>query len=563
MVGHTLWRTLVRIIEYKLKHPHTIEEMPGGGQLPLVAFGNQNRVISGNPDMTFFYKVFKRFTHFSQESITILMDGPTEMSLDTPIRIRAKIPRHADLLSDLTLVFAIPDIYSKMYHGYNPSFRWIHMFGAFIISSIGIYIGGSKVQEFPGEWIALRAQMDMPIDTYSKWRTMIGDTPEMHTPERGVYGNSPNYPYDTGNYPHNIADPSGATAPSIPSREIRVPLPFWFTESIGKALPLVALQLHEVEIQITFRSLREVYRIMDVTFNKEPNRYGISLAKNNAFPTSIDPNDPDANDNLTLQNEYGSFIDVSSGLIRTFYSAEGTGAIMQDGFIMNAHLEGNYIYITDKERQLFAQREVASLVHQVQIFQYPGIVSRTKFDIDAHNLVHRMVFFARRSDAIPSRNDYINMTNWKSGQAPYWPVSTMPYIPNSGKLLPYSQRDILKSARLLCAGTELFEEKPAMYFELQNAFTSTTGGGMNALNPGVRPDDVIGPIYQIPFAFHASDHEQPSGSLNSSRLREFQLEVNPWQLDPNSQFVYDFTVYIESLNLVKFTNGMGGMAFAV
>ena len=86
---------------------------------------------------------------------------------------------------------------------------------------------------------------------------------------------------------------------------------------------------------------------------------------------------------------------------------------------------------------------------------------------------------------------------------------------------------------------------------------------MNALNPGVRPEDVMGPIYQIPFAFHASDHDQPSGSLNSSRLREFQLEVNPWTLDPNSQFVYDFTVYVESLNLVKFTNGMGGMAFAV
>ena len=525
--------------------------------------------------MTFFYKVFKRYTHFSQESITILMDGPNEMTLDTPIRVRSKIPRHADLLTDLTLVFSIPDIFSKIYGMYAPSFRWIHMLGAFIISSVGIYVGGSKVQEFPGEWIAVRAQMDMPIDKYAKWRSMVGDTPELHTPERGLYGKSANYPYDTGEYPHNVADPSGsATAPSIPTREIRVPLPFWFADSIGKALPLVALQLHEVEIQITFRSLREVYRIMDYAFNKEPNRYGVSLGviptgesipyPNMNFPTSIDPTDPAAFDNLTLQANYCPFTDVSSGLLRTFYSAEGTNLIQQDGFIMNAHLEGNYVYITDKERQLFAQREIATLVHQVQLFQYPGIVSRTKFDIDAHNLVHRLIFFARRSDAIPARNDYLNMTNWKySGQAPYSPIQPPAPTPNSGKLLPYGQRDILRSARLVCAGTELFEEKPAMYFELQNPLTTTTGGGMNALNPGVRPEDVMGPIYQIPFAFHASDHNQPSGSLNSSRLREFQLEVNPWTLDPNTQFVYDFTVYIESLNLVKFTNGMGGMAFAV
>lgn len=527
--------------------------------------------------MTFFYTVFKRFTHFSQESITILMDGPNEMTLDTAIRIRAKIPRHADLLSDLTLVFSVPDIYSKFFASirYAPSFRWIHMLGAFIISTVGIYVGGSKVQEFPGEWIALRAQMDMPTDRYAKWRSMVGDTPEMHTPERGLYGKSTEYPYTAGTYPHNVADPSGrATAPSIPTREIRVPLPFWFTDSVGKALPLVALQLHEVEIQITFRSLREVYRIMDYAVGVEPNRYGISLGSqpsgaskptlNPKFPTSVDPSDPSANDNLTLQADYSTFTDTSSGLLRTFYSAAGTDPILQDGFIMNAHLEGNYIYITDIERQLFAQREIATLVHQVQLFQYPGIVSRTKFDIDAHNLVHRMVFFARRSDAIAARNDYINMTNWKtSGQAPYWPLPASAPTPNSGLLLPYSQRDILKSARLVCAGTELFEEKPAMYFELQATLSTTDGAGMNALNPGVRPEDVIGPIYQIPFALHASDHSQPSGTLNSSRLREFQLEVNPWPLDPNTQFVYDFTVYIESLNLVKFTNGMGGMMFAV
>jgi hypothetical protein len=311
---------------------------------------------------------------------------------------------------------------------------------------------------------------------------------------------------------------------------------------------------------------------MDYACNTEPNRYGVSLGLysntlqapvlNPAFPTSIDTSANGLNNNLTLQADYCPYTDVSSGLLRSFYSADGMTPIMQDGFIMNAHLEGNYIYITDKERQLFAQREITTLVHQIQVFQYPGIVSRTKFDIDAHNLVHRMIFFARRSDAIPARNDFLNMTNWKyPGQAPFWPLTSTNIVSsNTGLLLPYSQRDILKSARLVCAGTELFEEKPAMYFELQTPLSTTLGGGLASL---VRPEDVLGPIYQIPFAVHASDHSRPSGTLNSSRLREFQLEVNPWPLDPNTQFTYDFTVYIESLNFVKFTNGMGGMAFAV
>ena len=96
--------------------------MPGGGQIGIVAYGNQNKLFNGNPDITYFYKVYKRFTHFSQENITITVDGPNQMMMDTPIKIRAKIPRHADLMTDLTFVFDLPEMYSKLYVLYpHPS----------------------------------------------------------------------------------------------------------------------------------------------------------------------------------------------------------------------------------------------------------------------------------------------------------------------------------------------------------------------------------------------------------------------------------------------------------
>lgn len=231
---------------------------------------------------------------------------------------------------------------------------------------------------------------------------------------------------------------------------------------------------------------------------------------------------------------------------------------------MNAHLEGNFIYLTDKERIMFVERELHSLVHQVQLFRFPGVATRTKLDMDIHNLVHRIVFFGRRSDAIQSRNDFLNCSNWKYlNQAPYWPA-TGATTSNAGRLIPYSQRDVLQSARILCAGNELFEEKPAIYFEVQNPYTTTTGGGISGLMPGaLKPDDVLGPIYHLPFALHASDHVQPSGTLNTSRLREIQLEVQPHALDPNSPYVYDFTVYVESLNRIVYKNGMAGLEFAI
>ena len=186
--------------------------MPGGGQIGIVAFGNQNRIFNGNPEFTYFYKVFRRFTHFSQESIAITLDGPNQMMMDTPIKLRAKIPRHADMMTDITLIFELPDIYSNIYApgttAYStaaypdasgtPAFRWIHMLGPMIIDTLSIYVGGSQIQTFPGEWIAVRAATDLSADRYLKWKNLVGDTPELTEPVWGAFGHAPNYPYAKG-----------------------------------------------------------------------------------------------------------------------------------------------------------------------------------------------------------------------------------------------------------------------------------------------------------------------------------------------------------------------------
>jgi hypothetical protein len=232
---------------------------------------------------------------------------------------------------------------------------------------------------------------------------------------------------------------------------------------------------------------------------------------------------------------------------------------------MNARLEGNYIYLTEKEQAMFASRELQHVVHQVQTFTFPSVTAQTRLDLDVHGLINRIIFFGRRTDMIESRNDFTNLSNWKYPcQSPYWPLSPSATTPNSGRLISYAQRDIVRTARLLLAGNELQEVKAAPFYELQTAFQGTTGTGYQGLNPGgIKPDDVMGPLYQMTFGLNASDHEQPSGALNTSRIREVQLEILPWDLDPYSPFAYDFTVYCETINTVKFTNGMGGLGFAI
>jgi hypothetical protein len=557
--------------------------MPGGGQLALVAVGAQNNALNGNPEKTWFYQSIRRHTHFSVENIGILMDGPNELMPDSQIRLRAKIPRHADLLTGLTLVFQLPAIYSSIWslpttnrppQQRIPSFRWIHQIGANIIASLSVFISGTKVQEFPGEWIAARATMDYTAEQYQKWRNLVGDVPELTEPEWGVYGKSPNYPYAVGEYPHSIYDPSGAAAgtvpaPSIPAREIRVPLPLWFTDSWGTALPLVALQLHEVEIQITLRSLHELYRINEPVFNTEPARPGQQLVPNPAWPFTNEPTAiPITYDNLTLQNAWASWNDPIGELGNflqppTAYPMR-TPATIGSAFNLNASLEGNYVYLTEKEQAMFAERALQIMVHQVQVFTYPSVVSKTRLDLDVHGPVTRLMFFGRRSDAIISRNDYVNLSNWKSlTQAPYLPPKSPSVpIPNSGQLINYySFRDCIQSARLLVAGNELYEEKDAPFFELSTPFANAAG--MAGPSLAVKPDNQMAPLYLFPFALNTSDHVAPSGTVNMSRIREVQLEVTPVQLDPNGFYVFDVTAYAESINILKLQNGMGGLAFAV
>ena len=67
--------------------------MTGGGLLTLVAYGQQNVLLSGNPQFTYFYKVFRRYSHFSMENVATPMDGPTELQYDQNIKLRLKIQR--------------------------------------------------------------------------------------------------------------------------------------------------------------------------------------------------------------------------------------------------------------------------------------------------------------------------------------------------------------------------------------------------------------------------------------------------------------------------------------
>ena len=84
----------------------------GGGLLNLVAYGNQNIILNGNPSKTFFKTKYAKYTNFGLQKFRIDFNGQRNLRLTEPSVFTFTVPRYADLLSDTYLVLNLPNIWS-------------------------------------------------------------------------------------------------------------------------------------------------------------------------------------------------------------------------------------------------------------------------------------------------------------------------------------------------------------------------------------------------------------------------------------------------------------------
>jgi hypothetical protein len=529
--------------------------MPGGGLFSLVAYGSQNVLLSGNPDFTYFYKTYKKYTHYAEESQTFVMDGPQELSYDQTVQVRFKVQRTADLVRDIYFVCDLPDIYCKFVDlpvittipqrvsQYN--FSWVNFIGCHLIQSIGFYIGGQKIQEFDGTYLITKAQCDLDANAYQKWQRLVGNVPELYDPANGIYGGG-----STGKgYPlvYNNNGPSGSTTvptnvnrPSIAGRQLQVPIPFWFAESTFGALPLIALQLHECEIRITLRPINQLYRILD------ENGYQVAPGyQYHASPVSLQP-----------QNVYyTSSSDISDVTINNFLTDVGVQKPIINTFQLRPRIQLTYVYVTEEEQKEFSASPLQYLARQVIRYDFDALTTRQLVLLDTHNPVERMMIVSRRSDSLLYRNQVDNFTNWVDPTRPPFLASdggwntTVNLLSSTGQFIVNGQRSILRGLTMICDGTLLQEEKPIEYYTQVIPWKYMTG------NPS--PDLVI-----YPFGL-TSPTAQPNGSINCSRIRKVQLDLDVYPIPVSSFYNYQVSVYVESLNWVAIASGMGGLKYAL
>ena len=177
----------------------------GGGLLQLVAYGAQDVYLTGNPQITFFKVVYRRHTNFAIEAIGQTFNGTPGYGN----RVTCQISRNGDLVHRMYLSLKV-----------NSTTPLCAFYGLRVINFVEIEIGGQKIDKHYSHWLYIWNELSLPKSKRSGYNKMVGMTGgDLST---------------------------GST--------LYVPLEFWFCRNVGLALPLIALQYHEVKINIQFET---------------------------------------------------------------------------------------------------------------------------------------------------------------------------------------------------------------------------------------------------------------------------------------------------------------------
>jgi len=189
--------------------------MTGGGLMQLVAYGAQDFYLTGNAQITYFKVVYRRHTNFATESVEQTFNGSATFGGKAVCNIQ----RSGDLITKMYLN-------TKISGKSTGNWAWVRRVGHALIQDVTLDIGGTTVDKQYGDWLNIWYELARNYAHDRGYDKMIGNTPELTT--IGVGEKSVN---------------------------LWVPLQFACCRNDGLALPVIALQYHDIKISFTFERL--------------------------------------------------------------------------------------------------------------------------------------------------------------------------------------------------------------------------------------------------------------------------------------------------------------------
>jgi len=185
--------------------------------MQLVAYGAQDIYLTGNPQMTFFKVVYRRHTNFAMQTVEQVFSG----TVDFGRKMNCTIARNGDLVGKMYLEADVKKVDNKD----DIKDQLGKRFGHGMIEYVEVEIGGTTIDKHYGRWMDIWSRLTGNADSETKLNTMV----------QGELAS-------TSNADH---------------KKLYVPLNFWFNRNNGLALPLIALQYHEVKLEVKLNTVAD------------------------------------------------------------------------------------------------------------------------------------------------------------------------------------------------------------------------------------------------------------------------------------------------------------------
>jgi len=520
-----------------------------GGLMQLVAYGAQDVYLTGNPQITFWKVTYRRHTNFAMESIEQTFNGQADFGR----RVTCTISRNGDLAYRTYLQITLPEIGQSLGSGQVYA-RWLDFPGEQLISQVEVEIGGQRIDRQYGDWMHIWCQLTLSKEQERGYYKMIGNTTQLTYVCDPLFSNVDG-PCSTDGI-RQVCAPRNA----LPETTLYVPLQFWYCRNPGLALPLIALQYHEVKINLDIRNIEEclwAVTNLEGTGLKVTEAYKQSLAAASLFVDYIFL-DTDERRRMA-QNPHEYLIEQLQ-----FTGDESVGS-------------------SSNKIKLNLNHPCKELIWVVQPDANVDYCASTTKDSDLNRLLGAQPFnYTDAFDALPNAvhafggktnitssgggNNFINSsgmfqdpfanditvsgTGWSTSNTTDSGVSdagTFVLAETALDMHCWGENPVVV-AKLQLNGQDRFSEREGTYFDLVQPFQHHTRAPDTGIN-----------VYS--FALRPEEH-QPSGTCNFSRIDNATLQLVLSNATVSGVSTAKVRVYAVNYNVLRIMSGMGGLAYS-
>jgi len=546
--------------------------------MQLVAYGAQDVYLTGNPQITFWKVTYRRYTNFAMEAIEQTFNGQADFGR----RVTCTVSRNGDLAHTTILQVTLPQISQELRNasGGDVYARWLDFPGEQLISQVEVEIGGQRIDRHYGDWMHIWNQLTMPAGQEQGYFQMVGNTTQL------TYITDPSFSDVDGpcqsDAPRQICAPRNA----LPETTLYIPLHFWFCKNPGLALPLIALQYHEVRINIDLRPIDEcLWAVSTLNCGASTSSVKVTAAYNQSLvAASLYVNyiflDTDERRRMA-QNPHEYLIEQLQ-----FTGDESVGSSSNKIKLNFNHPVKELIWVVQPDANVdycasFTCGEVLNKALGAQPFNYTDAIDALPNAIHAFggpnsiaaggpnggafidsNGLFQLASAVDTSDT--SANIFAHMWNTPAGDTYGNLVSpnsapdavTESYVSDAGtfvlsqtalKLHCWGENPVV-TAKLQLNGQDRFSEREGSYFDLVQPFfahSRTPDTGINVYSFALRPEE-----------------HQPSGTCNFSRIDNATLQLVLSNATVEGTHTAKVRVYATNYNVLRIMSGMGGLAYS-